>query len=386
MEQTANTWLYCPQFPAASESFIVRQAEALEATVCTELFDRQIPVVDRIRVIELPGSQPQLERSRWRRKSRLLWHAIRYGNTELMPAEAAAAFGRMLSDARPAVLLAQYGTVGLRLMGPCEKARVPLVVHFHGFDLSRKFRDPWYRFSCRQLVRVAHALVVVNGVQRERLLRLGARPEKVHVIPCGVPVTEFSPSEQVAERPCRFLAVGRFVPKKCPENTIRAFAQCGGQHPDVQLTMIGDGPLLGECQRLAGELKVAQQIRFLGSQPIETVNREMRAAGVFLQHSITSAEGDEEGWPVAVGEAMACGLPVISTRHPGIVDQVVESQTGFLVDEGDWKAMADRMVELIENADLRRSLGAAGRRRIERIGDVADSLRRLKEVLEAVAV
>ena len=82
---------------------------------------------------------------------------------------------------------------------------------------------------------------------------------------------------------------------------------------------------------------------------------------------------------------MACGLPVISTRHPGIVNQVAEDQTGFLVDEGDWRAMAKFMAELAEHPDRRRSMGLAGRRRIEQVGDLANNLRRLREVLEAAS-
>jgi len=196
-----------------------------------------------------------------------------------------------------------------------------------------------------------------------------------------VPVDEFLPAEQVSEQPCRFLAVGRFVPKKSPMNTIRAFAECLRMCPSVQLTMIGDGPLRGDCQRLADELGVTQHVRFMGARPNDVVNREMRTAGVFVQHSITSTEGDEEGWPVAVGEAMACGLPVVATRHPGIIDQVAEGKTGFLVDEGDWRAMAGCMTELAGNPHLRRSMGLAGRNRIERLGNVANSLRLLKDVL-----
>ena len=291
-------WIFSPRFPAASESFIARQAEALKATVCTEFFDREMPVAEGIRVVEIPPSRPQLECHGWKRRGRLLWRAIRHGNTELMSSDTEVAFSQALSASMPDVLLAQYGTAGLRLMAPCEAAGVPLVVHFHGFDLSRKYRDRWCRFSYRRLVCTARALIVVNNLQRERLLRLGARPEKIHVIPCGVPATEFSPSEQVIEQPCRFLAVGRFVPKKHPENTIKAFAECVRGREGVQLTMIGDGPLFSECQRLADQLKISQQTRFMGSQPIEVVKREMRAAGVFVQHSVTSPEGDEEGWPV----------------------------------------------------------------------------------------
>ena len=376
-----NVAIFSSKFPAISESFIVRQAQALKATVYRKTSDENIKVPTGVKVVQLPYPPKKRTKNKWRRIIRKIWCASRYKNTYLMPACMERALSAAFLESKPDVILAQYGTTGLQLIRPCIKTNVPLVIHFHGFDLSKTYRDRWYRFSCKKLIRVARALIVVNNVQRERLLNLDAPPEKIYLIPCGVPVEEFTPTGSVSKQPCRFLAVGRFVPKKCQINTIKAFAKCAKKCRDVRLIIIGDGPLLDDSRRMADELGLTQQVRFMGAQPNEIVKREMMTAGAFVQHSITSSDGDEEGWPVVVGEAMSCGLPVVSTRHPGIIDQVVERETGFLVEENDWKEMADRMIVIAENPQLRQSMGIAGRRRIERLGSLENSLLLLKDAL-----
>src|SRR5207247_4061449 len=101
-----------------------------------------------------------------------------------------------------------------------------------------------------------------------------------------------------------------------------------------------------------------------GGQPNEVVQRLMRDADIFVQHSITDPDtGDAEGLPVSILEAMAHGLPVVSTRHAGIPEAVSDGVSGYLVDEGDTAGMAERIVALIRSADLRHRMGDAGWRR-----------------------
>ncbi len=376
-----NVAIFSSKFPAISESFIVRQAQALNATVYRKTSDENLKVPPGIKIVQLPYPTKKQTKNKWRRRIREIWLVSRYQNTYLMPACVEKALCVEFLESRPDVVLAQFGTTGLQLIRPCIKANVPLVIHFHGFDLSKKYRDRWYRFSCKKLIRVARALIVVNNVQRERLINLGSPPEKIYSIPCGVPIEKFTPAGSVTKQPCRFLAVGRFVPKKCHINTIKAFAKCAKRCRDARLHIIGDGPLLDDCRRMADELGLKQQVRFMGAQSNEIVKREMITAGAFVQHSITSSDGDEEGWPVVIGEAMSCGLPVISTRHPGIIDQVTDGKTGFLVEENDWNKMADKMIIIAENPQLRQRMGIAGRHRIERTGNLKNSILLLKDVL-----
>ncbi len=154
--------------------------------------------------------------------------------------------------------------------------------------------------------------------------------------------------------------------------------------PGVTLRMIGEGPLLKPARELAVELGIAKAIAFEGAQPNSRVREAMGCAGVFVQHSVTASDGNEEGWPVSVGEAMASGLPVVATRHPGIVDQVVESKTGYLIDEHDWEEMGNRMIELAEDPALRTRMGLDARHCIEKHGSLGASIGRLEAVLEGM--
>ena len=111
-------------------------------------------------------------------------------------------------------------------------------------------------------------------------------------------------------------------------------------HPDARLRMVGNGPLLSPCQDLAEALGLQHAITFLGEQPHEVIQAEMRNARCFVQHSIMAQDGNSEGLPNVILEAGASGLPVVSTRHAGIVDAVIEGETGLLVDEKDIAGMA----------------------------------------------
>jgi glycosyltransferase involved in cell wall biosynthesis len=197
----------------------------------------------------------------------------------------------------------------------------------------------------------------------QRLLSLGAPPEKVHYNPCGADCSRFD-GARPEDAPPILLAVGRMVEKKAPYLTLLAFATVYRSHPDAKLRMIGDGPLTGVCRDLARGLGIEHAVSFLSAQPPEIIREEMRRARCFVQHSVEASDGDCEGTPVAVIEAGASGLPVVSTRHAGIPDVVVNEETGFLVDERDVAAMAASMLRLVQEPSLAGRMGQAARRRI----------------------
>jgi glycosyltransferase involved in cell wall biosynthesis len=104
-------------------------------------------------------------------------------------------------------------------------------------------------------------------------------------------------------------------------------------------------------------------VTFAGPRPHEIVQQEMRHARCFVQHSIVAQSGDAEGMPLAIIEASATGLPVVSTRHAGIPDVVADQETGFLVDEGDVAGMSHYMVRMIRAPELAAQMGKAARER-----------------------
>lgn len=271
-----------------------------------------------------------------------------------------------LREAEPAAALVHFGHMGLRVLPVCEEAGVPLVCHFHGADMSSALRSARYVRALRETIPRFAALVCVARYMRDELLRLGAPESKVHVIPLGAPVDRIparAPSPATPAAGCRFIAVGRFVAKKAPLTTLRAFADAADRMPGATLLMLGEGPLWEEAKAIVAARGLEHRVTLAGPVPPARVREELARADVLVQHSVTSDEGDKEGWPISIAEAMAGALPVIATRHAGIVDQVVEGETGLLVDEHDQAGMSAAMIRLAHDADLRTRMGPAARAR-----------------------
>jgi glycosyltransferase involved in cell wall biosynthesis len=278
--------------------------------------------------------------------------------------EFTAAYLKAFRRLRPDAVLAEWGTVATRVVEACRIARVPLIAHFHGYDASVHSILAEYANRYRVLFRDASAVIAVSRAMRRRLIDMGAPAEKVHYNNYGVDCRGFCGGSPADARPV-FLAVGRFVEKKAPQLTLAAFADVIRTCPAARLRMVGEGPLLGVCRDGARRLRIDHAVEFLGARTTPVIQEEMRKARCFVQHSIEASDGDCEGTPNVILEAGASGLPVVSTRHGGIPDAVVEGETGFLVDENDVSGMARDMTRLALNAELAGRIGAAARRRIE---------------------
>ncbi len=232
------------------------------------------------------------------------------------------------------------------------------------------------------LFQEAAAIIAVSRAIQSKLISIGAPAEKVHYNPYGVDCRSFSGADPAKASPS-FLAVGRFVDKKGPQLTLLSFAEVHRVWPAARLRMVGDGPLWGACRDLAKALRIDDAVTFLGPRPQPVVEQEMRRARCFVQHSLEASSGNCEGTPVAILEAGASGLPVVSTRHAGIPDVVIEGQTGFLVDEGDIHGMASHMLRLIQESGLAAEMGRAARQRIETHFSMDQSIGRLWSIIKS---
>lgn len=273
------------------------------------------------------------------------------------------ALRRFLRTNQVKAVLAEFGLAGLAVMESCQRAGVPLIVHFHGFDAYDRTLLEHEGRRYPELFAQAAAIIAVSRDMERQLLRLGAPADKLYYNPYGVDLVLFS-GGRPEEAPPVFVAVGRFVDKKAPHLTLLAFANVVQRVPTARLRMIGDGVLWEACRQLARALGVENSVDFLGPRPQTEVAAMLRQARGFVQHSMRTSYGDSEGTPVAVLEAGAAGLPVVATRHGGIPDVVVDGHTGFLVDEGDVEGMAERMVRLAKDPALAAQLGQAARARI----------------------
>ncbi len=294
------------------------------------------------------------------------------------------ALARYFRCARIGVVLAEYGVTGVEVMHSCRLAGIPLIVHFHGRDAFHERVLEEYRGRYADLFQLSAGVVAVSREMRQQLIELGAPPDKVHHIPYWVDSRKFTGADP-ANAPPQLLAVGRFVEKKAPYLTVLAFARARQRVPEMRLTMIGEGPLLGTCRHLAQLYEVADAVEFMGARDHRFVQQRMASARAFVQHSVRACDGDCEGTPVAILEAQASGLPVVATRHMGIRDVVVEGQTGLLVDEQDVQAMADAMVRVAREPGVAARWGQAGRRRVLTEFSETQTLGRLAQLIREQA-
>ena len=274
------------------------------------------------------------------------------------------------------VVLANYGISAAHLMPVCWKINVPLIAIFHGHDATDKKILQAYKKRYQKLFQQSSAIVAVSNDMGQKLIKLGAKAEKINVIPCGVDLKKFIPLPGNKEK--LFLAVGRFVDKKGPLFTIHAFHEVWKKHPEAKLIMVGaHRGLYQECSRLVNSFDMQDSVSFPGILPHEEVGKLMTCALAFVQHSVTAPNGDMEGTPVSILEAAATGLPVISTLHGGIKEAVIHDQTGYLTAEGDTKSMAEYMVNLLEDPARAQKMSQAARDHISHAYDQEKQLDKL---------
>jgi len=279
----------------------------------------------------------------------LLRNRMRHGTSRLPFGEAKEALIRFLRDERVDVILAEFGTQALALAPLANALGIPIFTYFRGTDASKAIRTERMRSAYRKMMPRLTGVFSVSQFLLDNLAKHGISHPDSMVIPSGVDIRRFAPQAKV---PLSFLAVGRFVEKKAPMTTLRAFAQATADLPLARLDFIGDGPLLEPTRALAEELGIAAKLRFHGAQPHNTVRDKLMSTQFFLQHSVTARDGNTEGLPTAIQEAMACGCITVSTRHAGIPEAIDEGETGFLVDEHDEAGFAKAIAAAINVPDL----------------------------------
>jgi glycosyltransferase involved in cell wall biosynthesis len=266
-----------------------------------------------------------------------------------------------LRDHGTQVILSEFGTEAPLIAPLANDMGLPVFTYFRGSDATKSVREDKILKGYRKAIPRLNGVFAVSQFLLDNLAKYGISHPRSMVIPSGVNVRTVRPAQKI---PKKCLAVGRFVEKKAPDIVLRCFARVAAAHPDARLMMIGDGPMLAPCRALAAELGVTEQVHFTGALPHDQVLRELAETDIFLQHSVTGQDGNAEGLPTAIQEAMACGAAVLSTRHAGIPEAVVEGETGLLVDEFDEAGFTQGLQQLLDSPmEQRAQMGAQGRAR-----------------------
>ncbi|WP_416068163.1 glycosyltransferase [Rhizobium sp. ZK1] len=244
----------------------------------------------------------------------------------------------------------------------------PMTTVFHGYDITQYIVEATDAY--KTLFSEADLLIPISDFWRRRLTELGAPSDKIRTIRLGVDCNAFEYKRRVAVpgETTRFITIGRMTEKKGHRYTIEAFKALAERRPDLNicLDVIGDGPDLQEIRAITTGWQSNAKITLHGALAHQDVRAMLDQSHIFVLPSVVAANGDMEGIPVSIMEAMAMGLPVISTRHSGIPELVEDDLSGILVDERDVDALSAAMERLGSEPELQLAMGKAGRAVIER--------------------
>lgn len=225
----------------------------------------------------------------------------------------------------------------------------PVSTIFHGQEVSRYKMVEEYKQTYQKLFLEGDLMLPISDLWKGRLIKWGAIPTRVVVHRMGVDVNDFQmrPPEQPLSNPIKVIQVGRLTEKKAILDSINAMIICA-KNIDVQFTIIGEGELYEDAKQLIDSFNASHYIHLLGKQPQEVVKQKLDSADIFLLPSVTAKDGDMEGIPVALMEAMAKGLITLSTYHSGIPELIENETSGFLVGEGDVEEIAKTIIKIKE--------------------------------------
>jgi colanic acid/amylovoran biosynthesis glycosyltransferase len=263
----------------------------------------------------------------------------------------------------------------------------PAVTIFHGYDVSRLLRDRVWVERYRAVASLGMQALCISHAGRQKLIEIGWPASQIDVIHLGVDTQRFvfvPPSERWPARPTRILMVARLVEKKGVDVALDAMRRLRDRDCRVELRIVGDGP---ERTRIEGLIRYWQltNVSLLGGLEHTLTRHEFSQAHLYIQPSVTAESGDQEGIPVSLMEAMAGGIPVVSTRHSGIPELVIDGQTGLLTDERDAEALALAIEGLVHDYRGAERLAHAARARVEQEFDRRRQATRFDAYLRAHA-
>lgn len=280
---------------------------------------------------------------------------------------------RRVRALHPALLHAHTGVSGAHALPLVRRLGVPFVVTFHGYDATASDAElgRWARrgrvfLRRREAMKLEAArLIAVSRFIGDLLLEKGWPSERLVVHYMGVDTELFAPDPAAAplaaREPVVFFA-GRLIEKKGLEYLIDAMRVVRERVPGARVVIAGHGARLAGLQALASDARA--RVDFIGRVTADEVRGWMARAQLYCMPSVRAADGDGEGLPTALIEAMACGLPVVATVHAGIPEAVVHGETGLLAPERDPTALAAHLVTLLTDPALRERMAAAARQRV----------------------
>ena len=252
---------------------------------------------------------------------------------------------------------------------------IPFSFTGHAVDL---FRD---RCALKDKVKHADFIIAISQFHKDFYIAEGASAEKIHIVYCGIDLDEYVYSYSERKEPVKILSFGRLVEKKGYSTLIKACGLLRDLGLDFHCEIAGSGPEYEALKKLTASLNLDNWVTITGNAlNQEEIEGWMKTGDIFAQPCCWSADNDVDGIPRSLMEAMAVGIPSISTAVAGIPDLIEHMKTGLLIAEQDPEELAKAIKLLMDDPSLRQELSKGGRQLIEQTFNLATCLDPLAEI------
>ncbi|NJL48788.1 MAG: colanic acid biosynthesis glycosyltransferase WcaL [Leptolyngbyaceae cyanobacterium SM2_5_2] len=399
------------EFPKLSETFVLNQAIGLiERGHDVDIYTHEIngteqahPDVNKYGLLDHTYELPIMPYSLFLRVILALWLLVRnfhrnpamflrslnigkYGIQVLGLRQIFASVA--LADKAPYdIIHSQFGTQSFnavsfaRVLQPTPKT----ITTFRGYDISaflKKKGDHVYNRIFKQI----DFFLTNSDFFCKRVIKIGCNPSKIRVNRSGLDCSQytFSPRFSHPDQVVKLVTTGRLVEKKGIIYSIQAVAKVLPNHPNLRYLIIGDGPLKEDFQHLINRLGVSHAVHLMGWKNVREIVDILADSDLFIAPSVTAQDGDQDAPINVLKEAMALGMPVISTWHGGIPELVSHGVSGLLAPERDSETLAEHIDYLMRHPEQWESMGRAGRAMVEKHYNLTDLNNQLIELYDMI--
>jgi len=265
------------------------------------------------------------------------------------------------------IIHCQFGTLGPLALAlqRLHATGGKIVTSFRGFDITKAIKNNPSIYD--ELFRDGDFLLAVSKDIRAKLLAIGCPAEKIAILHSGIDCARFRFSERQIDQkqPVNVISIGRFVEKKGLKYAIEAVANVHKTGRNLHYSIVGDGELRDALEKKIADTQIQHVVDLIGWQDHDSITRILSRAHILIAPSVTADDGDQEGIPNVLKEAMATGLPVLGTLHSGIPELVEDGVSGYLVPERDVAALTGRLIDLCDHPEKWAEMGTRGREKVE---------------------
>ena len=335
--------MYANSFGVGTETFISQDVAHLSKKhdllfICTKVDRSHTLPSGNVKVLNF--KRHYLQKKLWRYDIRLSYRNNSFKNQ----------LNKIIDAFNPDIIHCQFGIASLKLIDNIKNDTIPLVIQFRGYDASRLLNKKSYVKRLQKVLNKRNYYsIFVSKSLRENLKKYSINVKNSMILHSGIDINKFVREEGTEHDDFTFLQVSSLNQKKGHEYTLKAFAKFISlqKSKKFKLVLTGDGERKTQLIYLTQQLEIQDYVEFVGFVSPQEVKVLLQNADVFVHHSITPENGDEEGIPNALMEAMAMELPVLSTYHAGISELVRDGINGYLVKEKDVESYALCMADIV---------------------------------------